>query len=449
MTWKWERLINVSQFIIDCPHSTAKDEENGYPLIRTPNVGFGTLMLTNVHRVSKSVYDKRNERGVPQNGDLIFAREAPAGNIAVIETDEQVCLGQRTVLIRPIDSCVLPWFIAYYILSPDTQKNLVEQSTGTTVSHVNLNTFRPYLIPIPPLSEQRRIIAKLTVLLKIADKYGNEQICLSNLNSSIAESLRKSILQAAIQGKLVPQIASEGTAQELLEQIQQEKLRLVKEGVLKKSTLASSVIFKGDDNKYYMKSGNESDCIDESLPFSIPTTWRWVTLGELINDITGLSYKKELLSDKSDKMVRVLRGGNIEDGKMLLKPDDVMISAQYVPGNLYLQKNTFITPAVSSLEKIGKTALILNDLDNVVVGGFVLMLIPTFNNIRLINYLYYFFQTSYYHNYCKLITKKSGQAFYNLSRQKLKRCLVPIPPNDELSRILSRLDDVLASIMRK
>jgi type I restriction enzyme S subunit len=274
-TWKWERLINVSQFIIDCPHSTAKDEGIGYPLIRTPNVGFGTLMLTNVHRVSKSVYDKRNERGVPQNGDLIFAREAPAGNIAVIETDEQVCLGQRTVLIRPIDSCVLPWFIAYYILSPDTQKNLVEQSTGTTVSHVNLNTFRPYLIPIPPLSEQRRIIAKLTVLLKIADKYGNEQICLSNLNSSIAESLRKSILQEAIKGKLVPQIASEGTAQELLEQIQQEQLKLVKEGTLKKSTLSSSVIFKGDDNKYYEKVGKDVVDITEEIPFEIPSTWCW------------------------------------------------------------------------------------------------------------------------------------------------------------------------------
>jgi type I restriction enzyme S subunit len=179
------------------------------------------------------------------------------------------------VLIRPFDSCVLPWFIAYYILSPDTQKNLVEQSTGTTVSHVNLNTFRPYLIPIPPLSEQRRIIAKLTVLLKIADKYGNEQICLSNLNSSIAESLRKSILQAAIQGKLVPQIASEGTAQELLEQIQQEKLRLVKEGVLKKSTLASSVIFKGDDNKYYEKVGRDVIDITEEIPFEIPSTWCW------------------------------------------------------------------------------------------------------------------------------------------------------------------------------
>jgi type I restriction enzyme S subunit len=264
----------------------------------------------------------------------------------------------------------------------------------------------------------------------------------------VYSQLKKSVLQEAIQGKLVPQIASEGTAESLLEEIRIEKERLIKEKKIKRDKLYS-VIFKGDDNKYYMKSGNESECIDESLPFSIPTTWRWVTLGELINDITGLSYKKELLSDKSDNMVRVLRGGNIEDGKMFLKPDDVMISAQYVPENLYLQKNTFITPAVSSLEKIGKTALILNDLDNVVVGGFVLMLIPTFNNIRLVNYLYYFFQTSYYHNYCKLITKKSGQAFYNLSRQKLKQCLVPIPPNDELSRILSRLDDVLASIMRK
>jgi type I restriction enzyme S subunit len=380
-------------------------------------------------------------------GDLLVCEGgAGYGRSAIWSKDYDICLQNHIHRLRPYVFGICEY--VYYFIYLLKESNRLA-SVGTAMPGLSANRLKSLIIPLPPLQEQARIVAKLEEVNHLIERYGAYESDFSELNSAINGLLHKSILQEAIQGKLVPQIESEGTAQELLEQMQQEKLRLVKEGVLKKSTLASSVIFKGDDNKYYMKSGNESECIDESLPFSIPTTWRWVTLGELINDITGLSYKKELLSDKSDNMVRVLRGGNIEDGKMFLKPDDVMISAQYVPENLYLQKNTFITPAVSSLEKIGKTALILNDLDNVVVGGFVLMLIPTFNNIRLVNYLYYFFQTSYYHNYCKLITKKSGQAFYNLSRQKLKQCLVPIPPNDELSRILSRLDDVLASIMRK
>ncbi|WP_289772914.1 restriction endonuclease subunit S, partial [uncultured Duncaniella sp.] len=113
------------------------------------------------------------------------------------------------------------------------------------------------------------------------------------------------------------------------------------------------------------------------------------------------------------------------------------------------RKRLFISPAVSSLEKIGKTALVDRDYTDVVVGGFVLMLSPLYSDDNLGKYLYYFFQTGYYHNYCRTITKKSGQAFYNLSRPKLKECYVPIPPKDELPRIISRIEKALAGIMSR
>ena len=108
-------LNDICELIVDCPHSTAKDEGEGFPLIRTPNIGRGRLILDDVHRVSKEVYDKRNARAVPQDDDLILAREAPAGNVAIVKDGEQVCLGQRTVLIRPDKSKVYPDFLAYYI----------------------------------------------------------------------------------------------------------------------------------------------------------------------------------------------------------------------------------------------------------------------------------------------------------------------------------------------
>ena len=100
-SWKWVRLCDITELIEDCPHSTAKDEGYGYPLIRTPNVGEGYLILDGVHRVSETVYNKRNARAVPETNDIIYAREAPAGNAAVVKENEIVCLGQRTVLIRP------------------------------------------------------------------------------------------------------------------------------------------------------------------------------------------------------------------------------------------------------------------------------------------------------------------------------------------------------------
>ena len=150
-------LLEACELIVDCPHSTAKDEGAGYPLIRTPNVGRGRLMLDNVHRVSESVYHKRNERAIPQENDLILAREAPIGNVALIRHGQNVCLGQRTVLIRPNSKLVDPEFLVYYLLSPCIQHILRNSANGATVSHLNMSDIRKLEIMLPPLNVQRRI----------------------------------------------------------------------------------------------------------------------------------------------------------------------------------------------------------------------------------------------------------------------------------------------------
>ena len=285
VTWEWVRLTYITYLIEDCPHSTAKDEGKGYPLVRTPNIGFGRLSLNYVHRVSETVYNQRNVRAVPQTSDLIFAREAPAGNIAVIQEGEQVCLGQRTVLIRPFAQYILSDYLAYYILAPSSQQNLVDKSSGTTVPHVNLSDFRRYLIALPPIKEQHNIIDKISMVLPWIEKYGVFSNELQNLNIGINDLLKKSILQEAIQGKLVPQITKEGTAQELLEQIRQEKQKLVREGKLKKSVLTDSVIFKGDDNKYYEIINGQT--IEIELPFEYPNSWAVLRLKDLCQLIDG------------------------------------------------------------------------------------------------------------------------------------------------------------------
>ena len=157
------KLCDVCEFIVDCPHSTAKDEGEGFPLIRTPNIGKGRLILEGVHRVSESVYNKRNARAIPQNDDLIFAREAPAGNVAIIKNGEKVCLGQRTVLLRPNKELVNPDFLVYFLLAPKQQYGLLGTANGATVAHVNIPTIRELKIQLPSLEKQTRIAEIITV----------------------------------------------------------------------------------------------------------------------------------------------------------------------------------------------------------------------------------------------------------------------------------------------
>ena len=165
-------LSDVCEFIVDCPHSTAPDEGKGYPLIRTPNVGKGRLDLNGVHRVSESVYKQRIQRGAPRANDLIFAREAPAGNVALVQENQTVCLGQRTVLIRPNVQKVNPQYLVYYLLSPKPQYELLGTANGATVAHVNLPSIRNLKIELPEKSVQDKIG---TILVTYDDLIENNQ----------------------------------------------------------------------------------------------------------------------------------------------------------------------------------------------------------------------------------------------------------------------------------
>lgn len=151
------QLNEICEFIVDCSHSTAPDEGAGYPLIRTPNVGRGRLLLEGVHRVSERVYKDRTQRGIPQDGDIIFAREAPAGNAALVTNGAKVCLGQRTVLIRPNQEIVNPTFLVYYLLAPEQQYKLLGTANGATVAHVNLPVIRNLPVELPERDIQDKI----------------------------------------------------------------------------------------------------------------------------------------------------------------------------------------------------------------------------------------------------------------------------------------------------
>ena len=434
-SWSWARLTHITYLIEDCPHSTAKDEGKGYPLVRTPNVGFGHLLLNDVHRVSEKVYNQRNTRAVPQKNDLIFAREAPAGNIAVIN-EEKVCLGQRTVLLRPITHCILPQYLAYYILAPSSQQNLIEKSSGTTVAHVNLSDFRSYMIAVPPIEEQNRIVNKVMDLLPLIEKYSSFDVELARINDEIRNRLKKSVLQEAIQGRLIPQIEEEGIAQELLEQIKAEKQRLVKEGKLKKSALKDSVIFKGDDNKYYEQIGKKCLDITDEIPFVIPETWQWVR----IRDVFQLNPKNEAedeklvafipmekisASYKSDFTFDTTKWGTIKKG-----------FTHFANGDVAFAK---ITPCFQN-----RKSAIFHDLPNGIGAGTTeLKVLRPYGNTIDRWYLLYFLESPYF------IDEATFKGTANQQRivvGYLEDKLFPLPTQKEQQRIVAQIEKLFKQL---
>ena len=179
---------------------------------------------------------------------------------------------------------IIPSLFIYYFF---TALNLNQYATATAQPGLAVSNIVEVFIPLPPLPEQLRIVSKIEKLLPLVKTYEQAQNGLNELNASLNEQLRKSILQEAIQGKLVPQCSDEGTAQESLEQIKLEKQKLIKDGKLKKSALTDSVIFKGDDNKYYEQVGNENIDITEEIPFDLPENWTWVRFGQYVRMSIG------------------------------------------------------------------------------------------------------------------------------------------------------------------
>jgi type I restriction enzyme, S subunit len=196
---KSEQLDSLCELIVDCEHKTAPTQETGYPSIRTPNIGKGDLILEGVNRVSLETYTKWTRRAIPQAGDLILAREAPAGNIAVIPENVEVCLGQRTVLIRPKKNKFIPKYLAQLILSKDVQKHLLSHSRGATVEHVNMKDIRAFKIyNLIPCNEQQTIVEHLDALS------AHCKVLEANYQRTMAqcEEMKKAVLGKAFRGEL-------------------------------------------------------------------------------------------------------------------------------------------------------------------------------------------------------------------------------------------------------
>ena len=192
-------LENLCELIVDCEHKTAPTQDSGFPSIRTPNIGKGMLIIDNVNRVSEETYNAWTRRAEPLPGDLILAREAPAGNVAVIPAGLKVCLGQRTVLIRPRREVFEPEYLAHLLLQRSSQARLLAHSRGATVQHINMKDIRAFMIShVPALNLQRRVVDRLADI----EEQGRSLATLQSCKLAALDELKRSLLHQAFSGAL-------------------------------------------------------------------------------------------------------------------------------------------------------------------------------------------------------------------------------------------------------
>ena len=318
--WEWTRIRNISQSYIGLTYSPTDVSSRGTIVLRSSNIQNGKIVLNDVVRVSKEISEKLQ---VEKNDIIICARNGSAklvGKSAVVtDVTEPMTFGAFMAICKT----ALYQYVSIFLQSDLFFSQLRGVSGTTTINQLTQNNFNDFWIPIPPANEQKRIVEKLQNVSPFIERYSKSQETLNLMNIQIKEQLKKSILQEAIQGKLVPQIAEEGTAQELLEQIRQEKQKLVKEGKLKKSVLTDSVIYKGDDNKYYERINGQ--IVEVELPFEYPNSWAVLRLKDICQLIDGEKRNgKGICLD-----AKYLRGKSsatiVEKGKFVYARDNIIL----------------------------------------------------------------------------------------------------------------------------
>lgn len=274
----WEWCIVGDLFLHNNGKQLNKDNTVGTLMkyITTSNLYWDGFRLDNLKTMPFE--NKEIERCQALKGDLLVCEGGDIGRSCIWEHDESIMLQNHIHKLRAYLPICTKYF--YYIFYLYNLSGIIG-GKGIGIQGFSSKALHYTRVPLPPLEEQQRIVAKIEELMPLVEQYGKAQSELEALNSNIREQIKKSVLQYAIEGKLVPQCEEDGTAEDLLQEIQAEKQRLYTEGKLKKKDLTHSTIFRGEDNKYFEKKGEEIICIDEEIPFEIPDSWEWVRLADI------------------------------------------------------------------------------------------------------------------------------------------------------------------------
>ena len=432
--WEWCRMGNIGDWGAGATPAKGNPTYYGGSILwlRTGELNNGVVSDTEIKITDKAL----EECSLRMNkvGDVLIAMYgATIGKVAI--AGKMMTTNQACCACTPFG--IYNYYLFFFLMA--SQIDFIKKGEGGAQPNISREKLISHLMPIPPLAEQYRIVEKIQTLLPLTEKYSACQVMQDKLNSDIKDKLRKSILQEAIQGRLVPQIVSEGSATELLTQIKTEKQKLVKEGKLKKSVLTDSVIFRGDDNKYYEQVGGDVNCIDDEIPFEIPERWAWCRLGELAELYTGNSISE---SEKRAKYTNV-------EGVCYIGTKDVSFNHK-----IDYENGIAVPPKYISKFKIAPAESILLCVEGGSAGKKIAF---THQDVCFGNklccfaffapssadYAYYYLQSaSFYDSFSSNVTGIIG----GVGAQRLKNLLLPLPPIDEQRRIVAQIEKLFEQL---
>ena len=395
---------------------------DGYFYIGTKDVGFDhTINYDNGVRIP---YDNEKFRIAPQNSILLCVEGGSAGR-KISFTNQDVCFGNKLCCF--VSFGVDYKFLYYYLQSPLFQSAFKENTTGI-IGGVSVNTLKSMFLPIPPLNEQLRIVKEVTKLEPFIDGYRIAEENLAKLNQTFPDLLKKSILQEAVQGKLVPQYSNDEPASVLLERIRAEKQRLIKEGKIKKDK-HESVIFRRD-NSHYEKLDGVERCIDDEIPFEIPDCWEWIRLGTLFQHNTGKALNS---SNSTGKRLSYITTSNLYWDRFELEKLKEMPFTENEMEKCTVTKGDLL---VCEGGDIGRAAIWKYDYP-IRIQNHIHRLRPYTNiSIRFYYYIFYLYKN------IGLIGGK-GIGIQGLSSNALHQLLFPLPPLQEQNKIVAAIENII------
>ena len=412
-SWEWVRLGEVCNDISDIDHKMPPVSEKGIPYISPLNFKKdGSIDYENAKKISIDDFKQLSKKCKPERGDLIFPRYGTIGVVRKVETDIDFLVSYSCATIKPHLINIDADYLYYVLISPLIQRIEIQRYINkTTQPNVGLQSIKLFLFPLPPLAEQRRIVAKIEELMPLVERYGKAQQALDQLNESLPARLRQSILQEAIQGRLVPQDPKEEPASELLKRIRKKKEQLVKEGKLKKKDLESKPIE------------------EDEIPFEIPESWEWCIIGDLFAHNNGKQLNKG--NDRGEMMDYITTSNLYWEGFVLDKlkqmpfEDNEIDRCQAIKGDLLVCEGG----------DIGRAAIWNYD--------YPIMLQNHLHKLRAYVPLCteYFRFLFYYYNKSGMIGGK-GIGIQGFSSKALHNTLVPLPPLSEQKRIVAKVEEL-------
>lgn len=417
-SWKWVRLLDLCKSITDGDHQPPPQVPSGVPFLVISNISSGKLDFSATRYVPQDYFEALSGDRVAEYGDLLFTVTGSYGIPLKVDCTEKFCFQRHIALLKLMIDLD---YLYYLLMSPVIKSQCDAVATGIAQKTVGLTSLRNMVVPLPSLAEQKRIVAKIEKLLPLVDRYAVAYEKLEQFNAKFPENMKKSILQYAIQGKLVEQRAEEGTGEELYRQIQSEKQRLIKEGKIKKEKPLPEI---AEDEK----------------PYNIPDNWTWVRFGEL-----G-SYKKGPFGSAITKNMFVPKG----NGAIKVYEQKNAIQKDAILGDYYIRKDYFeskmkgfeVFPGdiiVSCAGTIGETYVMPDEFEQGIINQ-ALMRMKIFEPIH-IPYFLIFFDFVLKNN---ARSSSKGSAIKNIPPfEILKKYLVPIPPLAEQKRIVAKLEEIL------